>query len=78
MDLAYDHLVKDYIKKNYGEVDKWQQVRQEMFWNLPVNDLLFANLAGLKLIYGFYLARKKKWLDRKEAMDIMTGQFKDF
>jgi len=44
-----------------------------MFWNLPVNDLLFANLAGLKLFFGFYLARKKKWLDRKEAMDIMTG-----
>lgn len=48
-----------------------------MFWTIPVNDVLFANIDGLKKVYQFYIAREKKWMDKIEAMDQMTKQFKE-
>lgn len=77
MDEAIVSLIDNYIVKNIGDLEKWQKLRQELFWTLPVNDILFANLKELRSIYNFYLKREKKWMDKNECIEMMTKMFRD-
>ena len=73
IDQAVEYLIQNNIKNNLGTVDKWHKVRQDYFWTIPCNDILHANIAGLKSVYNHYVVRKKKWMDKAECIDVMTG-----
>lgn len=38
----------------YGKLEPWQEFRDNQLWTLPVNDLLEANLEGLRSVGGLF------------------------
>lgn len=42
--------------------DRWQEFRDEELWTMDVNDILEANLDGLKKVYSFYWEPRKKYM----------------
>ena len=62
------------MKDKCGVVDKWQAIREKQFWQLSINDILQANVEGLQIVYKSYTARKKVWMNKEEAMYMMTKE----
>ena len=51
--------------------EPWQEFRDELLWTLDVNDVLEANLEGLKKVYTHYHEPRKKFMTMGDAMGLM-------
>jgi len=44
-------LIDNQLKPNFTRVGAWQHRRETEFWNIEVNDILYANYEGLRRIF---------------------------
>ncbi len=51
--------------------DPWQEFRDEELWTIDVNDILEANLEGLRKVYQHYWEPRKKYMTYHDTMDLM-------
>jgi len=47
-----------------------------VFWNMQVNDMLFANLDGLRKVYKSYHTKIKLWMEPIEIYSLVTDLLK--
>ncbi len=64
---ALQMLLSENVMK-YGAPEPWQAFRDEELWSLDVNDLIEANLPGLKKIYESFFSPVKKWMTMDDAI----------
>ncbi|CDW72588.1 UNKNOWN [Stylonychia lemnae] len=54
-----------------AEPDSWQEFRDEQLWVMEVNDILEANLEGLKKVYSYYWEPRKKFMTYQDTINLM-------
>jgi hypothetical protein len=52
----------------------WQERRENEFWNIEVNDILYANYEGLRKIFKSYFTKIKKWMEPTEVYYMLSEQ----
>ena len=71
---ALEMLVCEHIAKEWTTC-RWHDLRVSRIWTVEVNDLLDANLEGLKKVYSMFrdlkAVNKKRWMDLKDADQFM-------
>jgi hypothetical protein len=50
---GFSKLLNEHIFPN-ANPPPWQEFRDELLWTIEVNDVLEANLEGIKKIYNYY------------------------
>eukprot|EP00347_Sterkiella_histriomuscorum_P002614 403367462 len=55
----------------YSKPDPWQEFRDEELWTMDVNDVMEANLEGIKKVYSFYWEPRKKFMTQADTMNLM-------
>ena len=69
-------LIDNQIKPNFSRLGNWQARREEAFWRLDVNDILYANYEGLRRIFKSYFTKIKKWMEPTEVYYLFAEQLK--
>lgn len=49
----------------------WQEFRDKHLWTVDVNDVLEANLEGLRKVYAVFFDPRKKFMSMSDALDLM-------
>ena len=68
---AVDKLFKDVILPKY-EWLPWQSYRDEVCYQLEVNDVLETNIHGIKGLVEYYFKPRKYYMSRKDAIGLFT------
>jgi hypothetical protein len=55
----------------FANPDPWQEFRDDLLWTIDVNDVLEANLEGIKKIYTHYHEPRKKYMTMVDAMNLL-------
>ena len=50
----------------------WQEFREQKLWTLEVNDVLEANLEGLKKVYKSFFEPKKSFMNFKDGINLFS------
>lgn len=66
---AVAKLIKQCVLK-FDKSDEWQEFRDKHLWTVPVNDLMEANLEGLRKVYDSHLMPRKKTMDVKDSVEL--------
>lgn len=67
---SLEKLLNEHIYP-YAKPDPWQEFRDQDLWCMEVNDILEANLEGIRKVYQFYWEPRKKYMTQVDAMNLM-------
>ena len=67
---ALEKILKENVFAHY-KIHSWQEFRDKELWTADVNDVLEANLEGLKKVYAYFFDPRKKWMTMNDALDLM-------
>lgn len=80
LDEALNNLIEKNIKPSWGD-SLWHQTRVTKFWTCEINDLLEANIEGIKRVFTLFwdlkAVNKKKWMEIREADYFLTQSMPD-
>jgi len=71
---TYEEAVKKLLEEHVlplANPEPWQEFRDELLWTIEVNDVLEANLDGLKKVYTNYHEPRKKFMTMGDALGLM-------
>lgn len=67
---ALEKLLKENVFQNY-KIHPWQEFRDKELWTVDVNDVLEANLDGLRKVYSSFFDPRKKYMTMQDSLDLM-------
>jgi len=69
-------LIDNQLKPLFIRAENWQHRRVNEFWNIEVNDILYANYEGLRKIFKSFFTKVKKWMDPSETYYMLAETLK--
>lgn len=67
---AFNKLLEEHVLP-LANPEPWQEFRDELLWTVEVNDVLEANLEGMKKVYNSYHEPRKKFMTMGDALGLM-------
>ena len=52
--------------------EPWQQFREEFCYTLETNDILAANIEGIRMLIEHYLAPRKRFMTKDDFISLVT------